>query len=213
MKTRQRLLLIRILFILGLLIALFMIFNLLFRHRVFQHSRATALYEQGQYDKAAALWDKLSGQKDGDPIPESSSGKVRYKLGQAGEARTRYEQALAENAKKPGLHYDLGNALYRGDQLDQALSSYKQAMLLDPDDQDAKSNYELVLRRQGYQPPPPQESEGGNDGSRDQEAKPEDREDKKEQYGNTLDALDQKEAIDRRARQKPKDSGEGGKWW
>jgi len=97
-------------------------------------------------------------------------------------------------------------------------------MLLDPKDQAAKSNYELVLKRQGYKPPPPpkkgeeeKDQEPKQEQNQDQNQKPKDTQpqpdDKKEHYSNTLDALDQKEAIDRLNRNKPQKPADGGKWW
>ncbi len=198
--------------VLALAAILFLLVHLTFRHRVLQHSQASRLYAHNKLDQAEKIWSKSAGKLDGDHIPENSKGKAQYKRGRYGQARDWLQKAVKENGKVPGAHYDLGNALYRGDDLKEALAQYKAAMLLDPQDQDAKSNYELVLRKQGYQPPPPPQD--GNDGEDQEQNEPQQSpQEKQEQYNNTLDALDQKEALDRMARKKPPNQNDGGKWW
>jgi Ca-activated chloride channel family protein len=56
------------------------------------------------------------------------------------------EQALAESSL-----YNLGNTLFSAQDLNQAVAAYTQALLLDPDDQDAKYNLELALQQQDQQ--------------------------------------------------------------
>lgn len=56
------------------------------------------------------------------------------------------EEALAENSL-----FNLGNTLYNSQDLNQAVAAYTQALLLDPEDQDAKYNLELALQQQQEQ--------------------------------------------------------------
>ena len=53
------------------------------------------------------------------------------------------EESLAENSL-----YNIGNTLYNSQDLNQAVDAYTQALLLDPEDQDAKYNLELALQQQ-----------------------------------------------------------------
>ncbi len=53
------------------------------------------------------------------------------------------EASLAESSL-----FNLGNTLYNSQDLNQAVESYTQALLLDPGDQDAKYNLELALQQQ-----------------------------------------------------------------
>ena len=52
------------------------------------------------------------------------------------------EESLAENS-----YYNLGNTLFNSQDLSTAIDAYTQALLLDPDDQDAKYNLELALQQ------------------------------------------------------------------
>lgn len=56
------------------------------------------------------------------------------------------EESLAENSL-----YNIGNTLYNSQDLNQAVDAYTQALLLDPEDQDAKYNLELALQQQQQQ--------------------------------------------------------------
>ena len=63
-------------------------------------------------------------------------------------------ETLAENSI-----YNLGNTFYNTQELDQAIESYINALLLDPDDQDAKYNLELALQQQQEQEQQEQEKQ------------------------------------------------------
>ena len=56
--------------------------------------------------------------------------------------------------------YNVGNAFYRQEDLQQSLDAYKQALRIDPDDQDAKHNLEVALLEQEQQ----QHADGGTEG-------------------------------------------------
>ncbi len=94
----------------------------------------------------------------------------------------RYDEAATVFANQPGAegHYNRGNALARSGQLENALEAYQQALALNPDFEDAHTNYQLVkqLLEQQQQE---QESQSGSDdqersesqdGSGDQNSEP-----------------------------------------
>ena len=56
------------------------------------------------------------------------------------------EESLAESSL-----FNLGNTLYNSQDLNQAVEAFTQALLLDPEDQDAKYNLELALQKQEQQ--------------------------------------------------------------
>jgi len=202
---RKHHLLRTILLVLAVLILLFFAFELIFRRHVFQHGLASQMYIQQRFSTAESIWQKALNRDDGDPIPENSLGKLWHRRGDQERAIQHLGDAVKEKPNQASGHYDLGNALYRNEQLDDALEQYKTAMLIDPDDQDAKSNYELVLMRQGYQPPPPP-----LEGEEEQEEPPQD---PQQDYKNTLEALDQKESTDRQADRQNAAPARRGRWW
>jgi len=192
----------RILLILAALILIFLAFEFVARRDALYNSIATTLYNLGKTDQAARLWEKRLDENDDDPIPEANYAKTSYRKGQHSEADELISKALSDDPDNPLLNYDRGNAQYRREDLDKALESYKKAMLADPHDQDAKSNYELVLNRKGYKKPTPQDQE---------QEQPQPQEPKSE-YENTLNALDQKESNDRQEPGRPQEEPSE-RWW
>ncbi|MDD3633382.1 MAG: tetratricopeptide repeat protein [Candidatus Cloacimonetes bacterium] len=205
----KNLLFYHIILVLVILILLFLFYTLLFSQKSLRHSRASLFYNKGHYDKAAKIWEKDINSKDKDYIPESSLGKAFYKQGKFEESIKKLEDALKENNEVSELHYDLGNAYYRDNQIDNALQEYLNAMLLDPNDENAKANYELALKKKNTIVP--QFGFGENNKEENQQDSPE--QSSREEMENRLNALDQKEARDRMAKNPPPFKGKGDKWW
>jgi tetratricopeptide (TPR) repeat protein len=86
-----------------------------------------------------------------------------------------YERAIESGDPElaSAAWYNLGNALYRGQQLQQSLEAYKQALRMNPSDPDAKHNLERVLEQMQQQDQ--QQQQGGDDQQSD-EQQPEDQE-------------------------------------
>lgn len=192
----------RILLILCITLIVMLAAEFIIRRKAALNSVAGFLYQHGKYETAQKLWDHLANPNDSDGIPESGIGRSEYRKGNFQTAEDGFADATREEPDTPQNNYDLGNALYRREKLDEALQEYKRAMLADPDDQDAKSNYELILNRQGYKKPQPEPE----DKDEEQEKKP------KQEYKNILDALDQKEALDRQQREREQPARPQ-QWW
>jgi tetratricopeptide (TPR) repeat protein len=79
-----------------------------------------------------------------------------------------YERAIesGDPALASAAWYNLGNALYRRQQLEQSLEAYKQALRVNPNDADAKYNLERVLEQMQEQE---QQQEQQSDQSQDQQ--------------------------------------------
>lgn len=198
LKRAQKIVLICIAVILLLLCA-----ELLLRPRASKNSLATLLYGWEKYRSASKIWEPLAEKHATDAIPRGNAAKARYRQGDYDGSDQLLDEALKESKKNAQLHYDQGNAQYRKDDLDRALESYKAAMLADPDDQDAKSNYELVLNRKGYKKPKKEDYD--NEEEQEQETPQND-------YDNTLNALDEQEALDRQ-RQNHQTQIPRQRWW
>lgn len=177
--------------------------ELLLRPRASKNTLATLLYNWEKYRSASKIWDPLAEKQDSDAIPKGNAAKSRYRQGDYDSADQLLDEALKADKESAQLHYDRGNAQYRKDKLDEALESYKAAMLADPDDQDAKSNYELVLNRKGYKKPQKEDYDDEEDQEQDTP---------QNDYDNTLNALDEQEALDRQ-RQEHQVQIPRQRWW
>lgn len=179
-----------------LLILLFFLFELLFRPQVPVQSLAEQLYKLRKYEPAAKLLEKNTTKDKG--IANANLAKSLYKQNRYAEADSIYALA-AETLSKAGVHYDKGNTEFQQKDFEQALKSYRKALLKDPNDADAKANYELTLRKLQMEPPP--------------QTKPQDKDrQKQEEIKNILGGLDNKESSDRQQNRQPGDPGKG-KWW
>ena len=63
--------------------------------------------------------------------------------------------SFSENQLKSKAMYNLGNISYKNQKLDEALSFYRKALELNPEDDEARYNYEFIK----YQKNPPEDKE------------------------------------------------------
>ena len=117
-----------------------------------ENENANKLYKKGQIGKAKTVYTKAL---KSDP----SSPEVAYNLGNAlfreeafKESQANYQKSASEKSEnrlfKAKAFYNLGNSQYRLKDLPAAAESYKKSLRLNPKDEDAKYNLELVLKQQ-----------------------------------------------------------------
>ena len=96
-------------------------------------------------------------------IPEAHFGKgaSSYQLGDFDSAEKAFDQSLksSNNLIKSKAYYNLGNTSYKINKKEEAIAYYRKALELNPNDKDAKYNYELLK----YQPDPPKEENQDQD--------------------------------------------------
>ncbi len=142
--------------------------------------------EAGDAEGALRSYERAEKQLGPRPEIDYDRGGALHRLGRFAEAREAYEKAL----ETPRGAYNLGNTLARLDDTDGAIRAFRRALALDPDDEDARYNLEVMLRRrsEARRGPPPEEqsppptADGGTpdggteDGGRDGGAAPGDAE-------------------------------------
>jgi Ca-activated chloride channel family protein len=129
---------------------------------VLRSSPASALreYKAGQYDQALKEYEHLLERKADDPRLHFNAGAAAYRDQQFEEAAKQFNATLASpDLKLQGLaYYNEGNALYhlgernpdpkkRTESWEKALTDYQSTVKLNPQDADAKFNYEFVKRK------------------------------------------------------------------
>ncbi len=125
-------------------------------------SPASALreYKAGKYDQALKEYEQLLQRKAGDPRLHFNAGAAAYRNQQFDEAAKQFNASqAAEDLKLQGLaYYNEGNALYhlgernpdpkqRTETWQKALQDYQNTLTLNPQDADAKYNFEFVKRK------------------------------------------------------------------
>jgi Ca-activated chloride channel family protein len=134
---------------------------------------AEELYEEGRYEDALRVWSAADRSADADPSDAYNRASAAYRLGRHREAAASYAVAARTAAGKTRAEagwYNAGNGRFRiAEEVesadpersprywDSAVAAYREALLRDPADRDAKHNLELALRRR-------QEASGGGGG-------------------------------------------------
>lgn len=105
-------------------------------------------YARSDYGKALERYRDALTADPSQTVINFDAGDALYKLKRHKEAIEQYQQALAGGRQGDAVtHYNLGNAYCQMGDYAQAVESYKRALALNPNDQWAKFNLELALRK------------------------------------------------------------------
>lgn len=135
-----------------------------------QNEQGNRLYKKGQVSKARKAYQAAGKGDPKSPEIAFNLGNAYYKEQTFGESLKQYAgAALAEKdpAFRSRAFYNLGNALYRAGQTDKAIDAYKQALRLNPKDQDAKFNLELLNKKKDSPKPDEKKDQQKQDKNQD----------------------------------------------
>ena len=104
-----------------------------------QDTVAVATQEQASKQKAATA-DKAAA--DGKALADQAN--AAYQRDDFNSALSLYEQAAKEDGTSSLLYYNMGNTHYRLGNMGKAVLYYERALLLDPSNDDARTNLEFV---------------------------------------------------------------------
>jgi Ca-activated chloride channel family protein len=104
-------------------------------------------YEQEDYQAALEAYLRAGAVSPDRPEPHVNAGLALHRLARYEEAANETIRALPidDPQQSSQVHYNLGHHYLLQGRLLEAASSFRQALVLNPDDQDAKYNLELVL--------------------------------------------------------------------
>lgn len=167
--------------------------------------RGNELYQKEEFGPAAEAYRAGIA-----ALGESAAERLRYglhnnlgaallKSGDAAGARKAFSQALADSrdpADFARTSYNAGNAAYSAQELEKALAHYRQSLLRDPGNQDAKFNYEFVKRRLKQQQ------------QQQQQQRDNQQQDEQEQQQNSQGQQEQQNQDQSQQQQDPQDGGE-----
>jgi Ca-activated chloride channel homolog len=131
--------------------------------------KANDAFERGDYAEAVELYQRAIEQDPENARLHFNMGNALYELGRADEAKESYERFrnLTDNSVEQSFaDYNTGRMLADQGQYDEALEYFREALKKNPNDADAKHNYELALRQQQEQE---QEQDPDSDGNGDDE--------------------------------------------
>jgi Ca-activated chloride channel family protein len=134
-----------------------------------RNNEANRLYDEGQFEEALEAYQSLQAERPDLPELAYNAGNTLHRLGRFDRAIAETQRALPPVTVQLGAatYFALGNHYFAQQDLANAFESYKSALLLDPNDADAKWNLEIVLflmnqqQPQGEQQPQPSEQGEG----------------------------------------------------
>lgn len=147
------------------------------------NNQGNDLYSQEIYGQALNEYKEAALLAPDRPEPYVNLGNARYQMKDYLGAIEAPNKVLptADLATQAIIYYNQGNAHFRMQELDQAIESYKKALRINPDDNDAKYNLELAQQIQeqqqqqqqqaggeGQQQPQPQQPQPGQDPNQQQ---------------------------------------------
>ncbi|HSQ35781.1 MAG TPA: tetratricopeptide repeat protein [Candidatus Binatia bacterium] len=114
-----------------------------------KNQKGIRAYEEGKFADALQNFLSAKGVKPDAPELKNNTASALYQL-------KKYKEALDEFSRldpgrlplgKADYYYNLGNSHFRLGQFPAALENYKKSLRQNPDDADAKKNFELTLKK------------------------------------------------------------------
>ncbi|MFO7848161.1 MAG: tetratricopeptide repeat protein [Balneolaceae bacterium] len=146
--------------------ALFLAFILFTGSSLNDARKANRAYENGNYQEAAELYRAAIADDPNNAKLHFNLGNALVKMGNTEEAETafsRYKSLVEQPADESLADYNTGKMLADMEMYEEALDYFKEALKKNPDDLDARHNYELALQKQKEQQQENQEQQSDSD--------------------------------------------------
>lgn len=135
--------------------------------------KANEAFRNGDYETAVQLYRSAISQQPDDARLYYNLGTALSKLGRGEEAMEAYAQfrdRTDDPRERAMADYNAGTMLSENEMYEEAAQFFRNALIQNPDDDDARHNYEMALRRQQQQEQEQQQQEQDQqDGEGDQD--------------------------------------------
>ncbi len=122
--------------------------------------KGNKLYKEKQYESAAMEYQKSLEANAGDPVARFNLGNAYYRNKNYNGASDAFNPLLTENnqnAVRQKAYYNKGVSLSREEKLEESIEAYKQAVRMNPSDEDARINLQKALLEWRKKNPPKEE--------------------------------------------------------
>lgn len=155
------------------IVSLIILFVFLTASAVNDARKANAAFERGDYSEAVQLYRQAIQQDSDNARLHFNLGNALSRLGQSDEAAESYSRfnELADSPIEQSMaDYNMGRMLTDNENYEEALNYFRNALIKNPDDDDARHNFELALKRQQQdEQEQPEDDSGGEGGDDDQQ--------------------------------------------
>ena len=124
--------------------------------------KANDAFRSGDFETAAQLYQNAINQNPDDARLHFNLGSALSKMGETERAMEAFEnfKQLAENPEERAMaDYNTGTMLSEAEMYDEAVKSFRNALKQNPNDDDARHNYEMAIRKQQEQEEQQQDQE------------------------------------------------------
>lgn len=132
-------------------------------------------YKEGNYDKAEEAYQKALSKKE-NLIARYNLGNTLYKKESIDDAVKSFDGVISatdDPELKTKALYNKGVLLHKGNRLAEAIDAYKQALRLNPDDEEVRKNLQLALQQKKQQEPKQEQKKEQKEQKQKQEKKKE----------------------------------------
>ena len=156
---------------------------------LFGQDKGKKAYEEGQYDEARVYYEHVLKNRKKDNGAQYGLGVTAYQQKDMETAARALNNAMNSDDKSLASKamYNLGNMFRDQQKMEESLALYRKAIELDPTDEDAKVNYELlkqVLQQQEQQQQQDKQNQEQDQEKQDQQKQDQDSEGQDEQNKN-----------------------------
>ena len=118
-------------------------------------------YNNNNFQEAQAYYESVIEKKSDDQAAHFGLGVSAYQQGDMQSAMEAFDEIIRNNTPelKAESYYNMGNILYEQQMTEESMEFYKKALMLNPNDSDAKFNYEMLK----YQLQNQEQSQGQNE--------------------------------------------------
>ena len=111
-------------------------------------------YDQEENENALNSYMRAQRQDTTHAVPCLNAGDALYRMGRYDDGALQFFKSTKSQAESIAAmgYYNLGNTFYKKGDMQSAAEAYRRSLLMDPDDDDAKHNLELVMRIMEEQP-------------------------------------------------------------
>lgn len=162
------------------------------------NNRGNKAFEREEYAEALVNYQRAQVEAPGLAQAYYNAANTFYRAGDFGSALQQLHVALTLSADQKVVEnslFNIGNSHFNNQNLLAAVDSYRQALMLDPSDMDAKYNLELALQTQQQQQEQQEQQDQSGDGE-DQQQSQEEEEQKPEEEQGQSEQPDQSEEQD-----------------
>ncbi len=142
--------------------------------KVLRNLRGIRSYENEEFEDARRKFEENVINHPGEGTLHMNLGNTYYREGELDAALAEYLRALRDEnfTSKTAAYHNIGNALFEQQKYKEALESFRNAVIADPDNYDARYNYELtrlMLQEMSEETQQQPQSGDGDDEEEDQQ--------------------------------------------